>query len=318
MYLEQKSKVNGNVFISANKLVLNGDIGGSLYGTLKNFDMKYFGFISRDLHLTTEEAILNGSIYRDSFITAKNITTHDKFINKGNFTITNANNLTFSGEISGNATINTKNITLKNKENDNNLICKIAGNLSYSSNEEIEIPEGTVLKEVKYSNYKNMNSKNIVSNVLDYIFNIIGLLILAHIIYVLIHKFTPKYLDKISNITGLNLLKYLGIGLGFLILIPIISILLLISNVGSILGIILLLIYIILLLIAKPMFIISIATFAKNKLKKDFNIYLYILLVDIILSLIALIPYVGFIISILVILIGFGIIIKNLIHSKNK
>ena len=88
MYLEQKSKVNGNVFISANKLVLNGDIGGSLYGTLKHFDMKYFGFISRDLHLTTDEALLNGSIYRDSFITAKNITTQDKFINKGNFTIT--------------------------------------------------------------------------------------------------------------------------------------------------------------------------------------------------------------------------------------
>ena len=121
---------------------------------------------------------------------------------------------------------------------------------------------------------------------------------------------------KISNITGLNLLKYSGIGLGFLILIPIISILLLVSNVGSILGLIILLIYIILLIIAKPIFIISIATFSKNKCTKKLNIYLYILIIDIILSLITLIPYVGFIISMLVNLIGFGMITRNLIPSK--
>jgi len=278
--------------------------------------MRYFGFISRDLHLTTEEALINGLIYRDSFITAKNIITKDSFINKGNFTITNANNLTFSGEISGNALINSKNITLKNKENDSNLICRISGNLSYSSNEKIEIPEGIVLKEIKYSNYKNAHSKNILSNVLDYIFNIIGLLILAHIIYVLIHKFAPKYLDTVSNITGLNLLKYLGIGLGFLVLIPIISILLLVSNIGTILGVILLLIYILLIIIARVIFIISVATFAKSKITKAINIYLYILAIDVILSLISLIPYIGFVISILVNLIGFGMIARSLIPRK--
>ena len=162
-----------------------------------------------------------------------------------------------------------------------------------------------------------LNIKNIFPNILNYILNLIGLLILAHVLYVLINKFAPKYLDKISNITVLRLLKHLGIGLGFLILVPLVSILLLITNVGSILGLILLLIYIILLLLAKPIFIISIATFAKNKCAKKLNIYLYILIIDVILSLITLIPYVGFIISILVSLIGFGMITRNLIPKKN-
>ena len=316
VYLEQKSKVNGNVFVCANKCELNSDVGGSVYATTNSFEMKYFGFISRDLHLSAKEANLNGWIYRDSFITAKNITTQEKFINQGNFTIEDSNDFVFSGEILGNATINSKNINFKNKDNDKNITCKIAGNLSYSSKQQIEIPEGVALKEIAYSNYTSISSNNIFSNILDYILNLLGLLILAHIIYVIIHKFAPKYLDKISNITASTLLKYLGIGLGFLILIPILSILLLLSNVGSILGLIILLMYVIVLLIAKPIFIIALATFTKNKIKKDFNIYLYILLIDIILSLTTLIPYVGFIISILISLVGFGMIIKNLITRK--
>lgn len=314
--LEQNSKVTGNLFVCSNKFALNAEIGGSLYATVQEFDMQYFAFISRDLHLAAEEVNLNGWIYRNSFITAKNITTQNKFINQGNFTVTDADNLTFSGEISGNATINVKNLDLKNKDNDTNLTCKISGNLSYSSSKEIEIPEGIVSKEVSYSTYINKISKSIFSSIWDYILSLITLLVCVYIIYLLISKFASKYLNKISNISGLSLLKYLGIGLGFLILIPIISILLLITGVGSILGLIILLIYIILLLIAKPIFIISIATFAKNKIPNKFNVYLYILAVTVILSLISLIPYLGSIISMLVYFTGFGMIVKNLIPNK--
>jgi len=311
VHIGQNSKISGNVFIYTNSLSLNGKIGGNLYANVKSFDMQYFGFIDRDLLLNAENAKINGYVNRNSIIEANNITTNDKFVNQKDFTITDADSLTFAGEIKGNAIINSKSITLKNKENDNNLTCKITGNLSYSSTKELEIPEGIVLKEISYTNYNSVGSKNTLSNILDYVLSLIGMLILAHVLYVLIHKFAPKYLDKFSNITVLGLLKYLGIGLGFLVLIPIISILLIVSNVGSILGIILLLIYIILLLIAKPMFIISVATFAKNKCAKKLNIYLYILIIDIILSLIALMPYVGFIISTLVSLIGFGMIIRR-------
>lgn len=316
VYLNQNSKINGNVFIFSTKLELNAEIGGNLYASSETFDMKYFGFVSRDLHLTAAEVVLNGWIYRDTFITAKNITTQDKFINQGNLTIKDADNFTFSGEVLGNATINTKNINFKAKDNDKDLTCKINGNLSYSSIKEVEIPEEIILKEVSYNNYTNIASKNIFSNILDYVLDLIGLLILAHIIYVLIHKFAPKYLDKIFNITGLNLLKSLGIGLGFLILMPILSILLLITDVGSAIGLILLLIYITLLLIAKPIFIIAVATFTKNKTQKDLSIYLYILGIDVILSFITLIPYVGFVVSMLVSLTGFGMIVRNLLPHK--
>ncbi len=274
--------------------------------------MQYFGFISRDLHLTAENANLNGYVYRNSFVEAKKIETNDKFINQKDFNLTDANTFTFSGEIKGNATINSKNISFKNKDNDTDLTCKISGNLSYSSKRDLEIPEGIVSGEISHNNY-NSTSKSIFSSIWNYVLSLIALLVCVYLIYLLISKFAPNYLDKISNISLLNLLKYFGIGLGLLVLTPIIIILLFMSKVGSILGLILLLIYIILLVISKSIFIISISAFAKNKMSNNFKTYLYILAITVILSLIDLIPYLGFIVSLIVKLTGFGMIIRNLI-----
>lgn len=310
--LSQGAIIYGNVFIASNKLTINSEIGGSLYATASSFDMQYFGFISRDLHLSAETATLNGYIYRNSFVEAKNITTNDKFINEKDFNITDADCLTFSGEVKGNSKINAKNIDFKNKNNDKDLICKINGNLSYSSKQEIQIPDGVVSKEaITYSKY--VPSESSLSSIWDFVLDLITTLVCIFVIYFLVSKFAPNYLSKISNISGgMDLLKLLGIGFGLLILIPIISILLFLSHVGSILGIILLFIYIILMIIAKPIFVISIATFTKEKLSIKMNTYLYMLAITIILSLIALIPYVGFIVLLLINFTGFGIITKNL------
>lgn len=313
--LSQSAIIYGNVFIASNKLTINSEIGGSLYATAKSFDMQYFGFISRDLHLSGETATLNGYIYRNSFIEVKNITTNDKFINQKDFNVIDANNLTFSGEVKENAKINAKNITLKNKNNDKDLTCNINGNLSYSSKQEIQIPEGVVSKDaVTYSKY--VPSESSLSSIWDFILDLITTLVCIFVIYFLISKLAPNYLSKISNISGMSLLKYLGIGFGLLILIPIIAILLFLSHVGSILGIILLFIYILLMIIAKPIFVISIATLAKEKLSIKMNTYLYILAITLILSLINLIPYISTIISLLVSFTGFGMVIRNLITSK--
>lgn len=309
--LEQKSKINGNVFICSNSTTLNGEINGSIYAVSQNFDMQYFAFLSRDLHLSAQQVNLDGWIYRDAFISAQNIITQENFITQNNFTLDDADSFTFSGEILGDATINAKEINFKNANDEKNLNCKISGNLSYSSNEEINIPEGIVLKEVKYSNYVDTDQDNSSSNIWNYVLSLLTSLICVYIIYLIISKFMPKYLDKISNISGLNLLKYFGIGLGILILIPIVSILLFITQIGSILGVILLLIYIILLIIAKPIFIISVATFVKNKFAKNLNIYICILLSTVILSLITLIPYIGTLVSMLIFFIGLGMLIKR-------
>lgn len=186
----------------------------------------------------------------------------------------------------------------------------ITGNLNYSSKQEIEIPNGSVTGEVKFSKYKSTSNEFAY-----YILELIAILIFVSLIYLLISKFMPKYIDKISNFTVLSMLKTFGIGILVLILTPIVSLFLLITVALSPIAILLMLLYILLLLLGAPIFIIAISAFIKSKIQKPINTLIIILLVTIILSLIELIPYVGFIISLLKTLIGLGILVKSVINK---
>lgn len=182
--------------------------------------------------------------------------------------------------------------------------------MNYSSKQELEIPNGFVIGEAKYSKYKSTTNE-----FASYILELIAVLIFVSLIYLVTRKFMPKYIDKISNFTVLSLLKALGIGALAFILTPIISLLILITVIGSPIAILLMLIYILLLMLGTPIFIITISTFIKSKIEKPINTLIIVLLVTIILFLIELIPYVGFIISILKTLIGLGILTKSVIKK---
>ncbi|MDO5555759.1 MAG: hypothetical protein Q4G09_03680 [Clostridia bacterium] len=304
--LGQNSIIYGNVFVTTNKLVVNSQIGGDLYASAKNFDMQYYGFIYRDLHLDSENANINGYVYRNSFINSNNIVTNDKFINEKDFTVENATNVTLSGEIKGNANINSTNINFKNT------VCKISGDLNYSSLKELQIEDRIVSGNINYSKYEKPSSNKLSIEFLDYIIKLLTTLVYISVIYFIIKKFMPKYSENLSKFNISNLLISLGIGLGVLIIIPIISILLFVTGIGSILGALLLLLYILLLMLAKPVFVILVSKFIKDRFSKSITNYVYIIIVTICLSLISLIPYVGFIVSTLVLLIGLGCFIKSL------
>lgn len=309
--LQQNAKILGNVFIVSNYFNLDSRIYGDLYATVKEFNMKYYGFIYRDLHLNSKNVNINGYVYRNSFIDCDNIITDNNFINEKDFNIENASSVTFSGEVKGNANINSKSIQFKDKMVDNKITtCKILGDLNYSSNEEINIPNGIVNGNTSYSKYTN-SSINILANIWAIVLPILTTLVYVCFIYfIIIKKFMPKYLEKLNNISISNILISLAIGLGILILVPMVVILLFITNIGSLLGLLLLIIYFLLLITAKPLFIIMLATLIKNKMLENINMFILVLIVTIALALISLIPYLGFIVSLLVLLIGLGLVIK--------
>ena len=315
--LGQNAKISGNVFVITNNLYVNSEISKDLYATAKGFNMDYYCFINRDLHLSSENANINGYVFRNTIIDATTLTVNDNFINQKNFTVTDADKVVFSGEIKGNADINAKYINLKNKDAEKDLTCKIAGNLKYSSDKEIDIPENTVIGDLSYSKYMNtISNKTVWKTLWNYLLDLITVFVTTYIVYLIISKFMKNYLNKISSFTAIDLLIYLGIGLALLILIPIIVFLLILSNIGIILGFTLLLIYIALILIARPVFVIAITELSKNKLKYKLNTPLYILIISAILAMIYRVPFLGFIVSILINFIGFGMIIKNLKFKK--
>lgn len=310
--LSQNAVINGNVFAVGNTLTLNSKIeNGSLYATVKNFDMQYYGFVYRDLYVSASTANIAGYVYRNSFISADKVTTTPTFSIKGDFNIDSASELEFSGEVKGNAKINSKNIKFNYvDESKKNTICKIHGNLEYSSSKEIQLEENKIVfGTINYSEYKN--SSNLFSTLCDYIIDLIVSLVYIVVLYILINKFAPNYINKLSNINISNIFSSIGIGFIILILVPILTLLLFIVRIGTLLGILLTIIYILMLLIAKPIFVISIANLIKNKKLNNAKNIVLIICLSIILSLIELIPYIGFIISLLIMLSGLGIAIKK-------
>lgn len=312
--LAQNSVIYGNVFVVSNSFIINSQIGGDLYATTKNFDMEYYGFIRRDLHLNSDTANINGYVYRNSFISSNTIITDDEFINEQNLNIENASNVIFSGEVKGTANINSKSIQFKSKDSDNKSItCKILGDLNYSSNTELQIQDGIVSGNINYSKYTS-NSKPLLSNIGEFILGLLTSLVYVLVVYFIIYKFMPNCKEKLSNLSMRDVIICLGIGLGILILVPIISILLFITRIGGLLGIILLMIYILFLILSKSIFVISIASLIRKNNQEEslFNSFIKLSVVTLILSLINLIPYFGFVISVLVNLIGLGLIIKSI------
>ena len=312
--LSQNSVITGNVFAVGNKLTLNSKIeSGSLYATVKDFDMQYYGFIFRDLNLSSETAKIAGYVYRNSFISANTITTTSTFSNNGDFNINSASEVHFSGEVKGNANINSKNITFNSKDsNDKNITCKIYGDLNYSSNKEMQIEDKIILGSINYSEYKEEKSNNFLSSLWSYLVKLITSLVYVILIYLFITKFMPKYIDKLSFS---KVFSSIGIGLGTLILVPILVILLLITRIGALVGLLLAILYILMLIIAKPIFVISLAKLIKDKKFNNVKGIILVAAITVILSLIGLIPFVGFIISLLVMLCGLGIFFKSL---KNR
>lgn len=83
---------------------------------------------------------LNGIVCKNSFIKTNNITTTKDFYNAMDLSVT-ASNMTFSGEVEGKADINAISFQMRTKENNEDIICYIAGDLNYTSKKEIQIDD---------------------------------------------------------------------------------------------------------------------------------------------------------------------------------
>lgn len=96
--IKPHSNIYGNLFVKANNLKLKGLVGKDFYGIVSTFEMGFYGYINRDVHLTANNAILNGRLHKNSYITANKVITQKEFVNDGYLEI-NASKTIFLGEV---------------------------------------------------------------------------------------------------------------------------------------------------------------------------------------------------------------------------
>lgn len=294
--VEIKGQVNGNLFVCANTLKFNecyvrysvfacansiyyNGACNDLYAACNNLEMTYDSYVVRDVKATCADAIFRAAVGRDV----------DLACNKVNF-----------GEVES-API-------------------IYGNLRYTANSEATIPEGVITDNGSVTYTRINSTKNISETITDIIIGFLTCIATVLVIYALTKNFTPNFFEKLSNkeLSILNLLKALGIGLLTTIVVIITSIILLITTIGAKLSLILITLFIVLCFVAVPALTIAITNALKPafKIEKTSMFCLILALVSIILYGITLIPVVGGILGFIIKMIAIGLLIDMMLPHK--
>lgn len=185
----------------------------------------------------------------------------------------------------------------------------VFGKLNVIASSEPEIPDNTIIEDYKFTLADDTDvSVETGFSVSSAIMQILGYVISTAVITFIIFKTMPSLKEKTQDYTIGNMAKNALIGLGLAIAVPIISIILMITGVGSRIGVILILLYVVALMIATIITTIIIAfKIAKNRNISGFkNLMIYILIVSLIVSILEVIPAIGGFVSIVLGLVGFG------------
>ena len=285
--ISDNAEIISSVFSLSKNLTLNGIIDTNLYSiAAQKITLSESSNITCDLYATARDIEINGTISRSIFSDSYKIT------------------------VSENASI--------------------LGNLNYTANEEITAPREVVAGDINYKRNDATDEEEKVT-IGDTILSIISYMLLATGLYLIYKLFKLKFIKDPEFIKN-NFVKCIIFGLISLIAIPIICIILvfigalilseIIAQLAMTLFTILLVLYIILLMLSVSTAIISLSQMIVNKFKEKItaNItlvtILFICLLSIIYKLLLLVPIADSIVSIVLVVIGLGIWINQLLPNK--
>ena len=303
--INSKGNIFGIGFIAGETVNAEGQID---YGFFAGNNIKIKGNIKNSLYIAGNNIIFakTATIGKDAFIAGENITLEGNL--KRNVKLYGTSiNIKEGTTINGNINIKANDITIEN-----NVI--INGTLKYNEDSKINIKNKDTIKNVKTIKTKE-NKKINTANLLNSLFNIV-------VVFIVIITILPKSADKtIKAYQDKNVKSYIkscGNGLLILVCMPIICLMLLMSNIGVNLGLILSGTYLIALYLS---YIYSGLIFGDLLLVKVLNLkpnkYLNGIIGVLLIKILAIIPTVGAIVTLLSITLGLNAI-YNLIIVKSK
>lgn len=307
--------VYGNVYVIANTVEITGQIEGNLFvltNSLKlDSSVNQGGVVGGSIYACANSIYYNGACTY-LYTACGNIEmTFDSYVLRDAKILSNTANI--RAAIGRDMNISSGNIDFGEGED----IPLIYGNLTYSSSKDVEIPDGIVTNS---SEEQIVQKKLFDYSILDIVIRLISVVVTILAIYFILNKFTPNFVEKIHNkkTSIVNILKAFGIGLLSIIAIIFVSILLLVTGVGTKLGIILSLLFAVLCVVSVPILEIVIAKSLKStlKLEKNSMFILVLCLVSIILYGVTLIPYAGAILNFIIKTTAIGLIIFSFLPDE--
>ncbi len=306
--------VDGNVFIFGNNVKVTGKVNGSLYVCANNVTFDKDSYILQSIYACANTIKFDGIAYYDLYASCRQLDmSADSFVQRDLRVV--ADTLNFSSGVGRNAFVyvNTFNFM---KESD----AIVYGDLTYTASRELELSQELVQGNISYKPDMENEQNSVSEVILDKAIELCSSLLYVAIVFVLAILLAPKFMEKASTyITPATSAKSFGIGILATIMAVVISLVLLFSVIGIPVSFAIIALLVLLLSIATAVTSICITYRLKEKFaySKDCLTYLTLAGVVIVIWVLKLIPYVGWVISFVVKMIGLGIIIYYLL-TKSK
>lgn len=307
--------VDGNVYIVGQNVEITGKVNGSLFVIADTVTFSKDSYIMQSIYVCANELYLNGAANDLYAIANKVDMSYDSFMLRDLYVT--ANSFNFNGGAGRNAFVSAKDFNFVTTEGSAAIVY---GNLTYTSSNELALSNDLVQGEIKYSKYENaFGEKSVQDIILDYIVDFLKVLLYTVAVFLLALWLAPKFVEKSSSFIGKKSAMALGVGIISFVVAIIVSICLLFSVIAIPLGFAIFVLFMLMLSIAFAVTTICITNKVKEKFKfnNKYSTALTLILVTLILWALEQIPYVGFVVSIIVSLIGFGITLLYL-FTKNK
>lgn len=312
--------VDGNLFIFANTVTINSQVGGDAFIFANTINIGENAYILSNVFACANTINLKGVVY--NIYSIGDSLTIDGFVYRDVRSI--CNTLNINSMIGRNVFVDCSSINFKEKSNteENSSITSygtIQGDLNYFSDEEIQIPENAVSGETHFTSL----AKNIVNtkSISNYIYSLGAILVSAIVIWLIGIWISPKLLhNTTTTMTIRKALQIIGLGIFVPIVITLLAVIILLIPITSQLTILLLCILAILFFISTSVSVININGMICKKLNITQNVYKlgFLIVTTIIFWLLTLIPYAGFIISLLAIIWGIGSVSYSILIKENS
>lgn len=312
------SDIDGDVFIfCGNTVTISSNISGNVFICASNVEITENAKISSSLFCAAQNVKIDGIINLNVFCAAQDFVLSDTSRINLNLFLT-GENINLSGTISRSANISGQNIEVSKN-------CHVSRNLNYSAPNEINIPEGVVNGNTRFSSQAvNVNVVTQKDKVVSFIKSTISYLVFAIVIFLIFNWLKAKLPNEINDFKS-NIVKYILFGLLGLFVVPILSLILLFVPFMARIALTLLALYIAVLIIASAITVITLSKIFANNFKDTIKTndilrtIICIFIITIAYKLLKLVPIVGFITNFAAIVTGIGISIKSILpKDKDK
>lgn len=304
------TNVNGISFVAGNSVNLSGNynygfVAGNIIDIKGSYQNDLFvagNFVSTDYFRVTKDAYMIGStislrglIERNAYLTADTITLENVKIN-GNLEV-----FASTLELGDNVVING---TLKYNDD-----CKVG-----------DLNKASITSVMTYKSEESFNEKdNTLVMFQDFLLSLVGLILIGYILYALCPSVYEKLKGKTKEYNFTEGLKDTAFGLLTLIGYPIIMLILLFTLICIPVSVIGLILYGIAIYLTTLVIGYLLGNLLLEKaLGKTVNGYISILVGVLIIKVLKLVPFVGGLVSFIVLCLGLGLIIKLLFSKTEK